>query len=301
MRLAAAARPMSCARRLVREVAERGNLGRPVHGTELGGLRERDRRRLHGVHRSRVRVEGELQGLECELAGGTRQRHELRSAAEEARRAAFVGGDVRFFVAVNRAVGGRERREAQDVGGGAGRDRKGAHLGPEESAEHRIEALRPWIVAVGDREPLVGLDDRRQDLGAGRGAVVTAATYAVSYSMRQRKDQAPKARNASAVAARYSRFGAICGRPAPSSITARAASSTWVSGKTCATHCTQGGDPSSENQIPDSSIIGQVSTLSSPPTSSSLEKRAAIVSARAIIERAPSTPTRASNSRLPAL
>ena len=43
----------------------------------------------------------------------------------------------------------------------------------------------------------------------------------------------------------------------------------------CATHCTQRGEPSSENQIPDSSIIGQVSTLRSPPTSSSLAKRAA--------------------------
>src|SRR5207244_6165049 len=114
----------------------------------------------------------------CELAGGTRQRHELRSAAEEARRAAFVGGDVRLFVAVNRAVGGRERREAQGVGGGAGRDREGAHLGAEESAEHRIEALRPWIVAVGEREPLVGLDDRRQDRGAGRGGLIAVAAPA---------------------------------------------------------------------------------------------------------------------------
>src|SRR5256885_5438647 len=83
-----------------------------------------------------------------------------------------------LFVAVNRAVGGRERGEAQGVGGGAGRDRKGAHLGAEESAEHRIEALRPWIVAVGDREPLVGLDDRRQDLGAGWGGVVRVEKHA---------------------------------------------------------------------------------------------------------------------------
>ena len=55
----------------------------------------------------------------------------------------------------------------------------------------------------------------------------------------------------------------------------------------CATHCTQRGEPSSENQIPESSIIGQVSRLSSPPTSSSLEKRAAMVSPSAIIDRAP--------------
>src|SRR5256885_3254246 len=58
-------------------------------------------------------------------------------------------------------------------------------------------------VCSSDLEPLVGLDDRRQDLGAGRGGVVAVETHAVSYSMRQRKDQAPKARNASAVAARY--------------------------------------------------------------------------------------------------
>src|SRR2546430_112797 len=142
------------------------SLRRPVRGTKLGGLRERQRRRLHCVYRGRVRVERELQGLECELAGGTRQRHELRAAGEKARRAAFVGGDVRLFVAVDAAVGGRERREAQGVGGGAGLDRERPYLGAEKAAESRIDALRPLIVAGGAREPPARLTERRPDLRA---------------------------------------------------------------------------------------------------------------------------------------
>ena len=53
--------------------------------------------------------------------------------------------------------------------------------------------------------------------------------------------------------------------------------------------------------MPDSSIIGQVSTFSRPPTSSSLEKRAAMVSPSAIIDSAPRTATRSSSAMLPAL
>ncbi len=37
-----------------------------------------------------------------------------------------------------------------------------------------------------------------------------------------------------------------------------------------ATHCTQRGEPSMENQTPESSIIGQVRRFNRPPTTSSL-------------------------------
>src|SRR5882757_5278911 len=82
---------------------------------------------------------------------------------------------------------------------------------------------------------------------------------------------------------------------------AREASSMCVSGKIPATHLTHGGEPSSENQIPDSNIMGQVSRFRRPPTSSSLENRAAMVRPSATIDKAPSSATSSNSARLPAL
>ena len=58
-------------------------------------------------------------------------------------------------------------------------------------------------------------------------------------------------------------------QPAPSSMTARAASMIWLRGKRAATACNQGGDPSSENQTPDKKIMGKLMRLSKPLASSS--------------------------------
>src|SRR5262249_41711101 len=142
--------------------------------------------------------------------------------------AALVGLDVRLAVGEDRPVGWRERREAEGVGGRAGGDCEHPHLGGEELAEAALEALRPLVIAVAVHPAVVDGLQRREDLGAGGRGVVAQELHAallLGQSMRQRNDQAPKARNASAVAPRYRRFGAMARRPAPSSITARAASS----------------------------------------------------------------------------
>src|SRR5579864_1604849 len=277
-----------------------------VAGAELGRLCEGERRGLHAVHVPGVRLERRSDGGRVELAVRAGQQLQLPTSGEKAGRAALIHRDVGLMVREDRPVGGTQGRERERVGGGAGGHREGLYLRAEMLTERRVEAQRPIILAVGACQPMVGLLDRRENLRAGGGGVIAEESQVAqllvrrSQSMRQRKDQAPKARNTSVVAARYNRLGAICASPAPSSITARAASSSWVRGKTCATHCTQRGEPSSENQMPDSSIMGQVRTLRSPPTSSSLEKRAAMVSPRAIIDSAPSTASSARSSGLPA-
>src|SRR5579863_9167883 len=168
---------------------------------------------------------------------------------------------MRLGVREDRAVGRAQGRKAERVRGRPGRDREGAHGGGEEAAEGRIQASGPFVIAISACKSVIGVGERGQNLRAGAGGIVAEEAH---QSIRQRNDQAPKARKASVVAARYSRCGATWASPAPSSMTARAASRMWVSGKTCATHCTQRGESSSENHTPDSSIMGQVSTLSTP-------------------------------------
>jgi hypothetical protein len=58
-----------------------------------------------------------------------------------------------------------------------------------------------------------------------------------------------------------SRRPAMSVKPAPSIITVRAALIVWVRGNSSANFCTKGCDPSSENQTPESSIIGQLSRM----------------------------------------
>src|SRR6266478_5917634 len=128
------------------KTAELGDLLAPVDGAELGGLGQRQRRRLYAVNVNRTRAERRGEGPGQEFAVLAAQQRQLRAAGEKTRRAAFVGCDVCLFVAVNGAVRRTHSREAERVGGGSGRDREGAHLGAEECAEHRIEALRPWKI-----------------------------------------------------------------------------------------------------------------------------------------------------------
>ena len=81
------------------------------------------------------------QRLGRDLAGLARQADELDAAAEEFRRAAFVGRDVRLGMAQHRAPGRREMRERQRIGGGAGRHQEDRDLALEDLGELRSTRL----------------------------------------------------------------------------------------------------------------------------------------------------------------
>ncbi len=133
--------------------------------------------RVH-VHAVRAERGGERRRRETAVLAG--QQRELRAAGEEARGAALVHGDVRLVVGEDRPVRRAERGERQRVGRGAGGHGEGAHRGAEELAERAVEALRPLVVAVGARQPVVGGVERREELRTGAAGVVAEESQGLS-------------------------------------------------------------------------------------------------------------------------
>ncbi len=83
------------------------------------------------------------------LAVGGGKADQFGAAAEEFRRAAFVGDDMRRFVAVDRAIGRHQLRQRQRIGGGAGGDREYRHFGLEQLAGDGLQPRRQFIAAIG--------------------------------------------------------------------------------------------------------------------------------------------------------
>ena len=205
---------------LMGDCAELGEWLATVTRAELGGLGDRQRGRLHLVNVARgVGAERRPEGRGLEPAMLAGEERELRSAREESRGAALVDRDMRLLVREDRSIGRTQGGEAQGVGRGAGRDRERARFGTEERAEGAVEARGPLVLPVRLGESTVGALEGGEDLGAGGGGVVAEKTQALAprgsvrggarsqvcrsaQSMRQRNDQAPNARNASAVAPR---------------------------------------------------------------------------------------------------
>ena len=162
---------------------DRRQLRQAVNRTPLGGLGHTDGRGLHVVHAHLERKRDRFcHLLRTDFTVGRRQPDEFGASREELRCAAFIGDDVCRFIAVNRAVGRRNLRQRQRVGGAAGGHRENRHVGLEDFAGNRLQTRRVGVAAVGGNQIDVGRVDGRHDIGA-RGRYIVAATknYAVPF------------------------------------------------------------------------------------------------------------------------
>ncbi len=162
---------------LVRDGAQRGELGGTIRRAKLSRLSYRHRGGLHAVQRNRMRGENGFERSGRELAVRAGDQHELRSAGEESRRTALIACDVRLLVGVDGSIRRAQRSQAQRVRSRAGGNREGAHWRVEERAQHLVQALSPLIVSVGFLQAMVHRRDRVDDLRTGAGGVVTEKSH----------------------------------------------------------------------------------------------------------------------------
>ena len=124
----------------VGDLGELADLVRPIDRAGFGRLRERQHRRAHMVRTAPLPgIERAPQRRGRDLAGFAREPDELDAAAEEFRRAAFVGRDVRLGVAEHGAPRRREMRERQRVGRGPGRHQEDRDLVLEQLGEPPLD------------------------------------------------------------------------------------------------------------------------------------------------------------------
>jgi len=167
----------------MRNVGERGDFIQAIDRAGFSRLRDGERGRDH-LMRSKIAVAGErgLQRGRGDLAGRARKLGELQSAAEEFRRAAFVGRDMRFGVAERDAPGRRDLRQRQRIGRRPGRDQKDGDFALEDVRQAALDLLRPGIVAVAARITAIGLRDGIEDFGRHRRRVVAGKIHETDTS-----------------------------------------------------------------------------------------------------------------------
>jgi hypothetical protein len=166
------------------EGAECADLIRAIYGAELGRLRERHGRRLWRVHGHRIGVECSGERIRSELAVRACNGHDPRAAREELGRGAFIPHDVRLFVREHRAIRRTERRERQRIRRSAGGHGECGHFRAEESAEDRVEALRPLVVAVRFRMARIRFANCIEHFGTGSGRIVAVEAHAAAIMPR---------------------------------------------------------------------------------------------------------------------
>ena len=154
---------------------ERPHLVQPVDGAKIGGLGQIDRRRLPtvdlpGLHRG----QHPRKGIGVELAVAARHRRELESAAEKSRGVRLGCVDVRRLAAIDETPRGRNCRERQGVGGGAGGHRKHPDRGLEQLRETFLQLGRPGVTTVTERGAGIGADQRVEDFRRGAAGIVAA-------------------------------------------------------------------------------------------------------------------------------
>ena len=108
--------------------------------------------------------------LDCQLGGvdlgvGAAQQRQARAAGKELGRAAFVIGDMALRMTQHAAPGRRQRREAERIGGGAGRHQQHVDLALEDVGQLAAHLRRTLVGAVGLRLAVAGRRQRSQDLG----------------------------------------------------------------------------------------------------------------------------------------
>ena len=164
----------------MRQLAQRRNLMRAVDRAGFARLRERQRRCIHLMRpMSGIAFDCRAHRVDDELAADAGQPDELEAAAEELRRAAFVGDDVGFGVAQHAAPGRRDMRERQRIGGGAGRHDEDRNLALEDLAKPALDALCCIVIAIAERETGVGRENRVKDFRSDSRGVVAGKVHAL--------------------------------------------------------------------------------------------------------------------------
>ena len=167
----------------VRDVGELPDLVRAIDRAGFGRLRERQDRRTDMMRAAPLPlIERALQRRRRDLAGFAGKPDQLDAAAEEFRRAAFVGGDVRLVMAQHGAPGRREVRERERVRRGAGRHQEDRDLALKDLGECPLDPFGPVVVAVGQRGAVVGAGNGREDLRRDPGCVVACEVHDVFLS-----------------------------------------------------------------------------------------------------------------------
>jgi len=125
----------------------------------------------------RQALECRLQGRGRDLAGFARKRDQFEPAAEEFRSAAFVGREMTFLMAQHGSPGRRDVRQRQRVRGGSGRHQERRELVLEDFGQASLQPFRDRILAVAEREAVVGAADRREDRGRDPGGIVAGEMH----------------------------------------------------------------------------------------------------------------------------
>ena len=129
-----------------------------------------------------------LQRGRRDLAGFAGKADKLDAAAEEFRRAAFVGGDVRLVVTEHGAPRRRQMRKREGVGRGSGRHQEHRDLALKNLREAPLGASGPVVTAVGQRGAVVGPGNGRHDLRRDPGRIVACKVHDVSLGwLRERR------------------------------------------------------------------------------------------------------------------
>ena len=165
------------------DLDDRAHLRERVHRARLRALGDADRARRHLGRARQRRVDHPRQFGRRHLPVGARHRDRARVASgPELGPAALVVVDVGGVGHVHGAVGRRDDRRAEAVGGRPRADREDLDLRLEQRSEARLESLGGRIGAVRRGVTGVGGDQGGEDLGRGARHVVAVEVLLRAHS-----------------------------------------------------------------------------------------------------------------------
>ena len=163
---------------VVRKPGQRRDLIRPIDGAGLARLRERKRRRHDLVWRvAFIATDRRGERLRRHLAADTRHADELEPAAEELRRAAFIGQDMRLAMREHRAPRRAHMRERQRIGGGAGRHQEYGDVVLEQFRDAPLDVPSQIVIAIAQHEAFVGPHQGIENFRSHARGVVTCKVH----------------------------------------------------------------------------------------------------------------------------
>ena len=126
---------------------------------------------------------GRKRGQRCfkcgriDLCGGTRKRHQFRTAGKHLGRSAFVDMHMRKLMAHHGTMRRRQRRQRQCIGRRAGDDRIDRDFAFEKLRKPLAETCRHRVVAVGALGSGIYPGECRQDFRRHPGGIVACEVH----------------------------------------------------------------------------------------------------------------------------